>query len=158
VLLDCRLYHNTLATSKPMYFYHYDFQNFFRVLFYSFIVRFCIMLCVQTKGMGMLSLQQFSIIIFISHALHVSVIRPSQAGKHNMEKSSLTTDHLSYLPTSESLTEVSTKENTLLPTLFGNPYSYCCQTSIYYCPRQSFHLRLRYSVYVQFCASSRQIS
>jgi hypothetical protein len=59
--------------------------------------------------MGMLSSQHFSMVLFISHALHVSVIQPSQAGKHNTEKPSLATDHqlldhLSYLLTSESLT------------------------------------------------------
>jgi hypothetical protein len=47
-------------------------------------------------------------------------------GKHNTEKPSLTTDpqlldHLSYLLISESLTEVNTKDNTRLPTLFENP-------------------------------------
>jgi hypothetical protein len=44
-----------------------------------------------------------------------------------MEKLSRTTDphlldHMSYLLTSDSLTEVNTKSFTILPTLFGNPY------------------------------------
>jgi hypothetical protein len=92
--------------------------------------------------MGMLSSQQFSMVLFISHALHVSVIRPSQAGKHNAEEPSITTDphllhHLSYLPL-ESLTKVHTKENTLLPNLFGNPYSYCCQIAFSTVPDNHF--------------------